>query len=437
MRGISPIVAVVLLIAITVIASVGVWYWIGTFTGKKATPNVPSAISANLISDDTVLIANLGSTPLNTSKLKVSKGSLICPNEELQPGGQVACKLIAPPGDVAIYGDNTATVVVQHPKGWSYREKITIQNAGSSGLTDYQVEIDLNASNVGSHFDWAHAGIRFTWVNSSTGKEQVIPYWIQEWNATAKEAVVWIKVPSIPANGNAEVYIYYGNSDDVVSNGDSVFEFFDDFNENSLDTSKWTIVDADGVGGTSFTLSNGKLVITAGGNDVWSSYDQYGSVGHNISGNFVTETKITHQDNTHSWAKAGIMVRNDITKVGSSTGYIIVGITPSNGWIVQYDSNDNGYLDTSTKVGSGITTTPSLVKLIKSGYTFIGYYKTDSNWIKIGNTTLSSAQLAQDIGLFVTSHAGSTLCGVDFDWIFVRKYNEQEPIISITTEEAL
>ncbi len=39
MRGISPIVAVVLLIAISVIATVGVYYWIGSLTGKKATPN--------------------------------------------------------------------------------------------------------------------------------------------------------------------------------------------------------------------------------------------------------------------------------------------------------------------------------------------------------------------------------------------------------------
>ena len=37
MKGISPVVAVVLLIAIAVIAAVAVWYWVSPLTGKPAT----------------------------------------------------------------------------------------------------------------------------------------------------------------------------------------------------------------------------------------------------------------------------------------------------------------------------------------------------------------------------------------------------------------
>jgi len=36
-KGISPVVAVVLLIAIAVIAAVGVWYWVGEFTDQPNT----------------------------------------------------------------------------------------------------------------------------------------------------------------------------------------------------------------------------------------------------------------------------------------------------------------------------------------------------------------------------------------------------------------
>ncbi len=68
MRGISPIVAVVLLIAISVIASVGVWYWVGTLTEKKATPNAPAVLQAQHIGVETVenielskvLVQNIG-----------------------------------------------------------------------------------------------------------------------------------------------------------------------------------------------------------------------------------------------------------------------------------------------------------------------------------------------------------------------------------------
>ncbi len=40
-KGISPVVAVVLLIAIAVIAAVGVWYWVGAYTGQ---PNVTTSV---------------------------------------------------------------------------------------------------------------------------------------------------------------------------------------------------------------------------------------------------------------------------------------------------------------------------------------------------------------------------------------------------------
>jgi flagellin-like protein len=36
-KGVSPVVAVVLLIAIAVIAAIGVWYWVSVFTGKPPT----------------------------------------------------------------------------------------------------------------------------------------------------------------------------------------------------------------------------------------------------------------------------------------------------------------------------------------------------------------------------------------------------------------
>jgi flagellin-like protein len=36
-KGIAPVVAVVVMIAIAVIAAMGVWYWVGSYTGKPAT----------------------------------------------------------------------------------------------------------------------------------------------------------------------------------------------------------------------------------------------------------------------------------------------------------------------------------------------------------------------------------------------------------------
>ena len=75
-KGISPVVAVVLLIAIAVIAAVGVWYWVGSYTGA------PSAINTNLktiavqdCNGTAVFIQNIGTESLNgTAKFYDSTG---------------------------------------------------------------------------------------------------------------------------------------------------------------------------------------------------------------------------------------------------------------------------------------------------------------------------------------------------------------------------
>ena len=65
------------------------------------------------------------------------------------------------------------------------------------------------------------------------------------------EAIVWIRLPNIPA-GQMTIYAYYGNpTAESASDGNEVFDFFDDF---SGDLSKWTVV------GGSWTIQNGELV---------------------------------------------------------------------------------------------------------------------------------------------------------------------------------
>jgi flagellin-like protein len=60
-KGISPVVAVVLLIAIAVIAAIGVWYWVGAFTGKPPTgPQQQVALSIESCNGSHVTIRNIG-----------------------------------------------------------------------------------------------------------------------------------------------------------------------------------------------------------------------------------------------------------------------------------------------------------------------------------------------------------------------------------------
>ena len=112
--------------------------------------------------------------------------------------------------------------------GWDYRQPINISNTAGD-LTNYQVKIDLNSSNVGSNFNWSNNGsdIRFT---NSTDDE--LNFWIESWNSTGQEATIWVNVSYLANNTNTTIYMYYGNSEaSSASDGEATFGFFDGGNE--------------------------------------------------------------------------------------------------------------------------------------------------------------------------------------------------------------
>jgi hypothetical protein len=165
-----------------------------------------------------------------------------------------------------------------------------------------------------------------------------------------------------------------------------------------------------------FSQSGTQLGIRAQGADLWDSTNEYGSIylpGAEHDGS-TTTVKINSQAGTDVWAKAGIMVRNDITGADTSPGYLALVETPSNGYLLDWDSNGDGRLDSQDSIGTA--TYPSWLKLVRNGTTYSGYYSTDdTTWNLVGTVTVPTAAATQDVGLAVTSHAPETTGEVDFD----------------------
>jgi hypothetical protein len=144
----------------------------------------------------------------------------------------------------ASFGASTQTAVLTvraqsedwFDPAWQYRSPINITNSGATALKGFQVHVTLNSS-----FDFTKAksdgsDMRFTSDDGIT----LIPFWTESWNPVTRTASFWVKVPTIPTSG-AALYLYYGNSAAIsASNGIATFEFFDDFNSPTLDTSRWT-----------------------------------------------------------------------------------------------------------------------------------------------------------------------------------------------------
>ncbi len=71
-RGISPVVGIVLLIAVSVIAVVGVWFWMGNYTSKPEVINVPYAKPALTVVDFegySAVVSNVGGVVADSAAL--------------------------------------------------------------------------------------------------------------------------------------------------------------------------------------------------------------------------------------------------------------------------------------------------------------------------------------------------------------------------------
>lgn len=129
------------------------------------------------------------------------------------------------------------------------RNSIYLKDISGEDLEDYPAMIRLYGENfpVVPEDEDVHI-----FISDSDGRP--LSYWIEEWNATAKIARIWIKMPLIPASNETEILMQYyseNSSDNITKNpqgiGSYVFEFFDDFNDNALDKEIWTArTDANG-----------------------------------------------------------------------------------------------------------------------------------------------------------------------------------------------
>ncbi len=147
--------------------------------------------------------------------------------------------------------------------GFKFRKSLLYKISNAENVEseefNYQVQIKVGES-AGADADVHCDGnikadfkdVRFTCCDGET----LLPYYIEsiEGSSPNRLATVWVNIPQVPPRG-VNIYIYYGNSAaEDLSNGGEVFDFFDDFNQDSLDAEKWSA----GQEGYAF-LSNSQL----------------------------------------------------------------------------------------------------------------------------------------------------------------------------------
>jgi len=312
------------------------------------------------------------------------------------------------------YAGQEPTVVVGEEEasdipGWLYRRKITITNPNNYDLEHFQVAIDLNTDN----FNFAVANPDGSDVRFAIPTRSKIPYYVETWDDQSEKADVWVKVPYLPPNGRATLYIYYGNSTaESESDGEAVFDYFEDFLGTSA-PQDW-IVDEGG-----FDWSVDSLAKTATSQQNLAHYagatfappliiEVKGHARGAESGNVDVHFGMIDANNYYSVSINAFRNEIRISRVTDGSGTLLASKS--------YAYSDAWYIVSAIWKSDGTITASAQV--------FDTHEETAT--VTAVDTTYSSGYIG--ISGWNTNNT--------FDWVRVRKYAEQEPIVTVGEEEA-
>ena len=298
---------------------------------------------------------------------------------------------------------------------WQYRQRVDVTNPSGSNLTDFQVSLSIGTSALiaAGKMQTNCADIRIT---DSQGK--VLPHWIEDNNPGCNQVTdtkIWVKVPSLPSSGGT-IFFYYGNpSATDIQNGNTVFEFFDDF---SGDLSQWLNVSS-----IPWTISAGALNITP------ASDNQYLVANKSIGASSIAiEARIKSNHATGNGHAGFIWHANTLTNTNHRNDQLYVRPHAYN----TVTNIQPGYY------GGSLSTFGSVTGL----YNFNTWYNLkieipSSNSIKyyrdgINEANFANQQYQTNTYVGLVAHAGNNQ---QYDNFRVRKLASAEPTTSAAAEE--
>ena len=176
----------------------------------------------------------------------------------------------------------------------------------------------------------------------------------------------------------------------------------------------WQSQDIGSVGQTgSASFLSSFFTVAGSGSDIWGTNDGFRYAYQPLNGDGTIIAHVASIQNTDSWAKAGVMIRESLTDSSTNAA---VAVTPGNGTTFQRRTSTGS---SSVYTPGPSATAPYWVKLVRSGNTFTGSVSSDgANWTQIGSDTIAMASNAY-VGLAVTAHNNSALNTATFSDVSV------------------
>ncbi len=154
----------------------------------------------------------------------------------------------------------------------------------------------------------------------------------------------------------------------------------------------------------------GTFTMSAEGANIENESDEFHFVYKVLNGAGSITAKVESVENTHPWAKAGVMIRDSLD---ADSAHAMVAVTPGNGiWFGRRTATGN---DTDTEEQGGITA-PYWVRLERTlGGAVRAFYSADGNmWDQLGALTPVTMGIPMYAGLALTSHEPGVKCEAVF-----------------------
>ena len=283
-------------------------------------------------------------------------------------------------------------------------------------------------------------GTRYYWKIVEVNEAEAVPSWLGDvWNfATLEYAVIddfegydddqnpifetwidgWINgtgstVGYLVAPFAEKTITYDGSQSMPVAYDNSVAPWYSETERTFATAQDWTTNGADTLvlyfRGHPIAFrenADGSIVMSAGGEDIWDTADEFRFAWKRLNGDGAIVARIDSLVETDPWAKAGVMIRESLDP-GSK--FAAVYMTPGNGCRFQARaiSMANAESDTSVATAEQMALTiPYWVKLERTGDQFNGFYSADgTTWTAMSwNPQTMSMASSIYIGVAVTSH---------------------------------
>ena len=154
----------------------------------------------------------------------------------------------------------------------------------------------------------------------------------------------------------------------------------------------------------------GTYTMTAEGADIWDNSDQFHFAYKELSGAGTIIAKVESVENTHEWAKAGVMIRDTLEP---DSRHAMMVVTPAQGVSSQRRTTAGDSSSSDTEAG---ITAPQWVKLERTigGLVKASYSADGTTWTQLGTPEPATMNTPMYIGLALTSHNSGVVCEAKF-----------------------